>query len=472
MNLAGFQFLTFLATAYLGWRYVVRSNQGRKNFLLVASYLFYCTWDVRFAGVLAGVTIVQWLVGARIHSAPTAGGRRAWLWVSVAAGLGCLGYFKYAGFFLGGLGEMLAGLGLQSITPIAAVAAPIGISFYTFQSLTYTIDIYRGKETPTRSLRDFALFIAFFPHVTAGPIARARLLIPQFEVDRQAIGPVDAQAVYLIVRGLTKKIAIADVLAAHFVTPAFAEPGTWSSWFLLVAVAAYSFQIYMDLSGYTDLARGAARCFGYDLQINFDRPYLARTVSNFWQRWHISMSSFFREYLYWSIGGSKRGNVYANLLVTFVAIGMWHGAGWNFVVYGLLHGSVVCLERVRRLARRRRGLPDHGDTIAARILGVAYTFAFVALARVLFVETDLQGALEFFKLLWTGMGQGGAAGPQGYATLLVAAALHFLPRHWQQNAAQRFFAFGPVVRGAALAAFVYVLVAVATETRPFVYFQF
>ena len=472
MNLATFQFLTFLAAAYLVWRYLVRDQGRRKNFLLVASYFFYGTWDVRLAGVLAGVTIVQWLLGARIHSAANASTRRAWLWISVAAGLGCLGYFKYAGFFLGGLADLLADFGLQSISPIAAIAAPIGISFYTFQSLTYTIDIYRGKETPTRSLRDFALFIAFFPHVTAGPIARARLLIPQFEDERHRAASLDAQAIYLIVRGLTKKIAIADVLAAHFVTPAFTQPGAWSSWFLLVAVIAYSFQIYMDLSGYTDLARGAARCFGYDLQINFDRPYLARTVSSFWQRWHISMSSFFREYLYWTIGGSRRGNVYANLLITFVAIGLWHGAGWNFVVYGLLHGSVVCLERVRRLSRRRRGLPDHGETISATLLGVAYTFAFVAFARVLFVATDLGDALDFFELLWTSTGQAAAAGPQGYITLVVAVTLHFLPQRRQQAAAQRFFALGAVPRGVLLAGFVYALMAVATETRPFVYFQF
>jgi alginate O-acetyltransferase complex protein AlgI len=472
VNLASFQFLTFLASVYLLWRYAMPSQSSRKSFLLFTSYVFYCSWDVRFAAVLAGITVGQWLLGRKIHEADTARRKLIWLWASVILGLGCLTYFKYAGFFLDGLNDLLTNFGLGSSAPLINIVAPIGISFYTFQSLTYTIDIYRGREKPTKSLRDFALFIAFFPHVTAGPIARARLLIPQIEEQRGKPGPLDAQAVYLIVRGLVKKIAIADVLAAQFVTPAFSEPALWSSWFLLLAVVAYSFQIYMDLSGYTDLARGAARCFGYDLQINFDRPYLARTVSNFWQRWHISMSSFFREYLFWALGGSKHGNVYANLLLTFVAIGLWHGAGWTFVIYGLLHGTVVCLERAHRTSRRKRGLDDTSDALSARVAGFVYTFLFVAFARILFVETDLAGAWEFVSMLLDSIGVGGAAGLQGYATLGLAIVLHVIPREWPARAAERLFLLHPTVRGAVLAGCVYVLVALAAEPRPFVYFQF
>jgi len=472
MSLVGFQFLSFTLVVYMIWRFALSGDEPRRNFLLLASYYFYGTFDARFAVVLALVTGVQWAIGARIHAATSQRAKLRWLWASIGAGLACLGYFKYAGFFLESFANLAQDLGLGAYEPLLKIAAPIGISFYTFQSLTYTIDIYRGKEQPTSSLRDFALFIALFSHVTAGPIARARHLLPQISSPQFRSGRLDAEAVYLIARGLFKKIIIADVLAANFVTPAFATPGQWSSGFLLLAVVAYSFQIYMDLSGYTDIARGTARCFGYDLAINFDRPYLARTISNFWQRWHISMSSFFREYLYWSVGGSKHGHVYLNLMVTFVAIGLWHGAGWNFVAYGLLHGGAVCLERVQRLRRRAAGLSDQDDSTMGYWTGLAYTFVFVAVARILFVAPDLGGAVDYVKAMWSSAGTGGAAGMQGYLTLLLAIALHALPRPIEERAKHAFFSLPAVVQGMALAGMVYVSIALASESRAFVYFQF
>jgi len=472
MNLAGFQFISFALVVFVVWRFLLSTDDSRRNFLLLTSYYFYGAFDVRFAAVLAAVTVTQWYLGARIHAAETPLQKKRWLWVSLLAGLACLGYFKYVGFFIASLSDALRPLGLSAYEPLLKIAAPVGISFYTFQSLTYTIDIYRGREQPTKSLRDFALFIALFSHVTAGPIARARHLLPQISTPVHRNGLFDQEAVFLVARGLFKKIVIADVLAANFVTPAFGTPGDFSSGFLFIAVIAYTFQIYMDLSGYTDIARGTARFFGYELAINFDRPYLARTVSNFWQRWHMSMSSFFREYLYWSVGGSKHGNVYVNLIVTFVAIGLWHGAGWNFVVYGLLHGSVVCLERVRRLRRRAAGLSDESDEFVQRMLGWTYTFLFVALARILFVAPDLGGAINYVAALWSSPGHGGSSGPQGYVTLFAAMALHVLPASFEKRTRDWFFSLHPALQGLAMAGFVYVLVALASESRAFVYFQF
>ena len=227
----------------------------------------------------------------------------------------------------------------------------------------------------------------------------------------------------------------ADVLGAEFVRPAFAAPGDWSSWFLLVAVIAYSLQIYMDVSGYTDIARGTARCFGYDLMLNFDRPYLARSVSNFWQRWHISVSSFFRDYLYFGLGGSRRGNVYLNLLLTFVAIGLWHGAGWNFVLYGCVHGSMVCCERWRR----QRTPPDerpgraHARAASARHVPVRRVFADP-------VRRDGPARCRGVRAsILTGAGSGGAADTRAYLALALAAILHVVPRSWEAVVADRFF---------------------------------
>jgi alginate O-acetyltransferase complex protein AlgI len=471
MTLASPQFLLFLTAVWLLWRYAAPGSTARKALLLAASYGFYATWDFRFVPLLLATALVQWWLGARIASAAHPVARRAWLGASLAFGLGLLFYFKYAGFFVVELSTLLSSAGLASLAPMASIAAPIGISFYTFLSLSYTIDIHRGHAEPTRSLLDFALYIAFFGHVTAGPVTRARSLLPQLaRVERTT--PLTAAAVFLIVRGLLKKLVFSDLLAAEFVRPAFAAPGDFSPWFLLVALFAYSFQIYMDVSGYTDIARGTARCFGYDLMLNFDRPYLARSVSNFWQRWHISVSSFFRDYVYFALGGSRRGNVYINLLVTFIAIGLWHGAGWNFVVYGCLHGSAVCIERWRRTHRRTLWLA--ATTPAAPWLAIAATFAFVAMSRILFVAEDLPAAGQYLRAMLGGAAPhaAGSASAQAYVALAGAALLHWLPGGWQSTVANRFFARNFWQHGIAYASLAILLIAWGAAPQPFVYFRF
>jgi D-alanyl-lipoteichoic acid acyltransferase DltB (MBOAT superfamily) len=454
MTLASFQFLVFLAAVWLTWRHVTTSPGMRSNLLLIASYLFYGTWDVRFIPVLIATTVVQWWLGARISSSGTPAMRRLWLTASIGYGIGVLFYFKYAGFFVAQLSSLLSALGLASLSPVAVVAAPIGISFYTFLSLTYTIDIYRGQCTPVRSLRDFALYIAFFGHVTAGPISRARSLLPQLQrVDARA-SPLHAQAIFLIARGLVKKLVFSDVLSAEFVHPAFAAPTEWSSWFLVFAVFAYSLQIYMDVSGYTDIARGAARCFGYDLMLNFDRPYLARSVSGFWQRWHISVSSFFRDYLYFGLGGTRRGNVYLNLMLTFIAIGLWHGAGWNFVLYGCVHGSMVCIGAGDASAGGL-WITDRRRIRAAATLA---TFLFVAFSRILFVSADLPSAASSSHRC-SAIPPPAARWSAGLRGAFAAALLHLLPRQWEQSIGERFFRLSAWQQGVAYALAVVALMA-------------
>jgi D-alanyl-lipoteichoic acid acyltransferase DltB (MBOAT superfamily) len=472
MTLASFAFVLFLLVTYVVWRFGARSPEARRVVLLTASYIFYCTWDVRFAAVLAITTTVQWWIGHRIEASVSEAGRKAWLRASVAYGLGTLVYFKYMGFFAEQLQGLLAVLGANPSTlGVASIVAPVGISFYTFQSLSYTIDIRHRREKPT-DLLSFALFLGFFASVTSGPISRARLLVPQIEASNRDTDRLPSEAVFLMLRGLVKKVAFADVLAAHFVDPAFAEPGAWSGGFLVVAIVAYSFQIYMDLSGYTDMARGAARCFGYDLAVNFNRPYLARTVSNFWQRWHMSMSGFFRDYFYFALGGSKRGNVYVNLMLTFVGIGIWHGAGWNFVVYGFLQGAAVCLERWRRTSRAARGLPPADEGVLRAAVGILTTFAFVTFVRVLFVSDDLGSAVHYVHSMFASTGTGGSAGPQGYATLALAIGLHFVPQEIETKARATFLRLPVLLQAGLICGLVYSLVVLAAAPRPFVYFQF
>jgi len=472
MTLISFSFLAFMAIVYILWRYVARGDETRRWVLLAASYYFYATWDGRFLAFLLLTTIVQWALGRAIGASQARATKAGLLAISVVLALGTLGYFKYAAFLVESLSRVFGGANPELSTALASVVAPIGISFFTFMSLTFTIDAYRGSDVSKVRLRDFAMFIAFFPHVTAGPIDRARDLIPQLRTERSRAPDVDFVAIGLILRGLLKKLVFADVIAANFVAPAMASPTDWSPAFLIVSLAAYGFQIYMDLSGYTDLARGAARCFGYRLAVNFDRPYLATSVSNFWQRWHMSMSGFFREYLYYSLGGSRYGNVYFNLMMTFIAIGIWHGAGWNFILYGALHGSAVCAERWRRKRRDATHSPATRQKPGSVLTSILLTFGFVSLARILFVQSDVASAADYLIAMVRSTGSGGAAGWQGYLTLAAAVALHASPKSWQHDLLKRMETAPVWARASVIVLVVVVVTALAAESRPFTYYRF
>lgn len=364
-------------------------------------------------------------------------------------------------------------VGLPAQFGTLEIFLPIGISFYTFQALTYTLDIHAGKITEPPSLRDFALFIAFFPHVTSGPISRAGVLLPQLRH-----GPAQAtleylnEGFYLITKGLVKKIVFADTLAAYLVNPALVATEQYPSWFLLLALYAYSFQIYFDLSGYTDIARGSARLFGYDLPMNFDRPYLATSVSNFWQRWHISMSSFFRDYLFFSLGGSKRGNVYLNIIVTFVAIGLWHGAGWNFVLYGAAHGALVCIERIARGRNKAMSLSLQLPTNLLLVVRIFLVFSFISLARVLFITESLSEAASYITTVLSWTEDSTPPYWQGYLALAVGALIHFTPKKLDSSLYDVVSRLSPIAKAAAFSCCVYALTVVSTDTLPFIYFQF
>ena len=474
MSFQSLHFFVFL-TAVILLNHRLAGHAGlRKSMLLFASYYFYMCWDWRFALLVMFVTLVNFVAGAGIASASHAGGRRLWMGVAITGSLGVLAYFKYTNFFIESVAGFARSLGLEADLPLLQVVLPIGISFFTFQSLTYPLDIYRGKQQPTRSLRDFALFVAFFPTLLSGPITRANQFLPQLARPCVLRDDTCREGFLLMIRGFVKKIAFADVLAAHLVNPAFAAPSEHSSLFLLLAVYAYSFQIYMDLSGYTDIARGAAKMLGFELIENFDRPYLATSVSNFWQRWHISMSSFFRDYLYFGVGGSRHGNVYLNLYITFLAIGLWHGAGWNFLLYGFLHGSLVAFERWLRTARAAGGvvpLPVARPVLVQGLLIVA-VFHFVAFSRVLFRAPDLEQAGQYLLQIFVSPLATTALPALGLAALIAAALLHLLPRGSYLSWGQRFMGLPAAAQAVGLAMTLYGLVALSPGATGFIYFQF
>lgn len=463
MSFTSLHFYVFLLII-LGLLSVFYSNWQKKAILLLASYLFYMSWDWRFGALLALMTVVNFYCGRQIRFS---GQPKLWLTGSLVFSLGVLGLFKYFNFFLDNLSALAALWGMSSHINILQIILPVGISFYTFQALSYTIDIYRRELEPVDSLADFALFVSFFPQLVAGPIVRASYFLPQLTQLTQASALDQRDGVLLIIRGLIKKVLLADVLALHLVDPAFASYQHQSSWLLILGLIGYSFQVYLDFSAYTDIARGCARLLGYQLPVNFNRPYLADTISNFWQRWHISMSSFFRDYLYHGLGGSKKGNVYFNLVITFVAIGVWHGAGWNFVLYGLCHGLLVALER---WLRTKGWLIQ--QTGWRWVLAVSRTFMLVCLLRVIFRTDDLQQAGGYLLAIWQNTAIPFQLTTVGAAALFVSMLLHGIAPRYLEQWQLRLYSWPLLLKAPALLVLLYGLIIFGSAEAPFIYFQF
>jgi alginate O-acetyltransferase complex protein AlgI len=322
----------------------------RNGFLLLASYYFYGCWDYRFLSLLMLSTALDYGFG-RAMGAPGSipdARRKRLVTVSILCNLSILGFFKYYGFFVESAQALGARLGVSLHAPMLHVVLPVGVSFYTFQSLSYTIDVYRGRMAPEESLLTFATFVAFFPQLVAGPIERAAHLVPEFRLPTR-IEPRDLdEGVFLIASGVFKKVVIADNVSV-IADAAFALNSP-SGLQALVGAYAFAVQIYCDFSGYTDIARGSARCLGFHLMQNFDLPYFAGSPTEFWRRWHISLSTWLRDYLYVSLGGNRGGTVrtYRNLMLTMLLGGLWHGAAFTFVVWGAFHGALLCLHRALR----------------------------------------------------------------------------------------------------------------------------
>jgi D-alanyl-lipoteichoic acid acyltransferase DltB (MBOAT superfamily) len=338
-------FLQFFA-AFLLLYWLLRNNLRARNILIViASYLFYGWWDYRFLTLLAFSSVLDYFVGLGISRQADPRRRKLWLACSVVANLTILGFFKYFDFFILSFAAFMKELNIPVSVHTLGIILPVGISFYTFQAMSYTIDVYRGEIPATRSLINFLAYVSFFPQLVAGPIERAHHLLPQFDRTLSITRPMLVEGIWLMLWGMFKKVFIADNLDP-LVAMVYGS-GSYSAPVVLLATIAFAFQIYCDFSGYSDIARGTARILGFDIMFNFNLPYAAASIREFWRRWHISLSTWLRDYLYISLGGNRAGKArtYANLWITMVLGGLWHGAAWNFVSWGMWHAVGLMVNR-------------------------------------------------------------------------------------------------------------------------------
>ncbi len=385
--------------------------------------------------------------------------------------LGVLGYFKYAKFGLDTAHAGLAALGIQLPLPALSIALPVGISFFTFESMSYVIDVYRREIEPHPSYLEYLTFVAFFPHLVAGPIVRPRDLLPQLARPPHWREGEASEALLSIATGLFKKLAIADYLGLNLVDRVFDAPTQYSALECYVAIVAYAVQIYADFSGYTEIAIGSAALLGVRFPVNFAAPYQAHDIVDFWRRWHISLSTWLRDYLYIPLGGNRRGRLrtYANLIATMVLGGLWHGPKWTFVVWGALHGVALAFNRAfrERFGDALRGTP------LLRVVSTLATFHFVLLAWVFFRADSFRVARAVFGELSTLTTYHPNLDPRVLGVLAFGLAIHFLPQRLEAHLRGRFSALPGIVQGIALFAVLLLVRRMASaEAVPFVYFQF
>ncbi len=411
-----FEFLAFLPIVFLLYWFVVYKYIKWQNvLLLIASYVFYGWWDWRFLSLIALSTLMDYFVGFRIHESKQQHIKKRWLWISMMFNLGLLGFFKYYNFFIDSWIDMLSGLGYQSENVwTLQVILPVGISFYTFQTMSYSIDIYREKLKPTKDFIVFAAFVSFFPQLVAGPIERATNLLPQFLDKRSFSYKTFSYGIKLMIWGFFLKLVVAD-RAAIYVNAVYNNFESHGGLSHIAATILFAFQIYGDFAGYSLIAIGTAKLFGFDLMTNFRRPYFSASVSEFWTRWHISLSTWFRDYLYIPLGGNRvaKPRWLFNLFVTFLISGLWHGANWTFMVWGALNGIYLIIE-VLIGSKNRKG-----------VLNVFVTFALINFAWIFFRASSIEQALYIVKTIFTSpgrlyIGSGDDIAASMYAVLAIA----------------------------------------------------
>jgi D-alanyl-lipoteichoic acid acyltransferase DltB (MBOAT superfamily) len=462
----GLFFVVVFAAAWL----LLRWHRLRLGFLVTASYVFYGFWDWRFCFLLFGSSVGNWAFGRAIAATDHPGRRKSLVALAVTLNLALLGFFKYCNFFLDQANAVLDAVGGVREVPYLDIVLPVGISFFTFHGISYVVDIYRRKLDRPATLLQILLYISFFPQLVAGPIVRASHFLPQLAKPVDPRGIKATGAYLLILGGLFKKVVVANYLATDLVDPVFFDPASFGALDLLLATYGYAVQIYCDFSAYTDIAIGVAALFGYQFPQNFDQPYRALGLRDFWQRWHISLSSWLRDYLYIPLGGNQGGWLrYRNLMLTMLLGGLWHGAALHYMIWGGLHGAGLVVEHLL--------LPDRTRfqrwSWAARAAGIAVTFHVVCLAWIFFRAADIDHAVQFLG----GFARVGLTPSQitpFTLTLIIGGiAAQFLPRDrmaWLERLSRPI----PVaLQGALVGAGIVAVDSLGPDgIAPFIYFQF
>lgn len=399
--------------------YILPSKKSKNIFLVLASYFFYGYWDWRFCSLLAISTIIDFIIGQKLFNTSNDKKRKLFLIISLISNLGILGFFKYFNFFVDSFQSMSENFGWNLDYLHLNILLPVGISFYTFQTLSYTIDIYRKKLEPTNNFIDFALFVSFFPQLVAGPIERAKSLLPQLSRKLKPNKEQIKQGVTLIIIGLFRKVMIGDT-AGRFVDHIFGNIEQYKSIEIIAALILFSIQIYADFSGYSHIARGTAKLLGVELMKNFEQPYLSRNITEFWRRWHISLSSWLKDYLYISLGGNRNGKfkTYINLMITMLLGGLWHGASWNFVIWGGLHGLYLSIHKLS-IGNNKIETDKISQFNAKNIFNVLITFMLVLFTWLFFRSTSWDTTqLIFHKMFFWESSE--------YAFLFVSIVLSYI----------------------------------------------
>ena len=401
-----FNYAIFLVIVFLVYWFLLKKSRSAQNILLLAaSYVFYGFWNVKFLSLLAFSTALDYYSGIKIENAKTKSAKKFWLFLSITINIGFLALFKYYNFFVESFAYLLNSVGFQAHIPTLNVILPVGISFYTFHGISYIVDIYYGKIKAEKNPVDYSLFVSFFPLLVAGPIERATHLLPQIKKDRVINPTMMTEGMRLILWGLVKKIVIAD-RCADVVNQLFSQYRELGSIYLILGCVLFAVQIYADFSGYSDIALGSARLLGFELLRNFNYPYFSKSIPEFWKRWHISLSSWFRDYLYIPLGGSRgsRLNNIRNVFAIFIVSGFWHGANWTFIVWGALHALFYLPQIFNKKARKDINPLDDTRLIPGfrHILQMTFTFAIVCLAWVYFRSLNVAEANEYIINIFKG----------------------------------------------------------------------
>jgi len=484
------QYAIFFTAIFVAFWALRKYHVVRTVLLVLASAWFYTRFDYgpthkhlgwAYLAVLTTSATIDFFLARAIFTADALPmdkdvidrRRKRLLIISIVYNLGVLAWFKYTNFAIGNVQAVLSAMHLHVAPRTLRMVLPIGISFFTFETMSYTIDVYRRELTPAKSFLEYLLFISFFPHLVAGPIIRPKDMLPQLRSDPELSPERGSHGMYLVAAGLLKKVVIADYLALNHVDRVFDRPEWFSAPEALAAVYGYALQIYCDFSGYTDIAIGSALLLGYVLPKNFDVPYTATSLQDFWHRWHISLSTWLRDYLYIPLGGSKGSSLftYRNLMLTMLLGGLWHGASWNFVVWGAMHGVALA---ATRMWQRRKGAPkDEQPSRAMEIAKGVLTFHYVCLAWIFFRAEGFSRARMMIKQIVRGPIHVTNLSRGVMIVILLGFVTHLLPKKLHDRMRETFVALPAPAQGAMLFAVALVLREVATtQVVPFVYFQF